>query len=98
MNREGGGGGGGSIRDLGNSIDYYFLYPSRRAEIGARICVCVRARVCVCVYVCVCVCETYSYCLIGDNGRLQYLRSCLFEIYVSVGFVMFVQRSEFNSG
>ena len=43
---------------------------------------CARARACVCV------CVTYSYCLIGDNGRLQYLRSCLFEIYVSVGFAI----------
>ena len=57
---------------------------------------CARARAHVCV--CVCVCVTYSYCLIGDNGRLQYLTFCLFEMYVNVVFVMFVQRSEFNSG
>ena len=38
--------------------------------------------------------------MIGDNGRLQYLRFCLFEMYVSVLFChkIFVQRSEFNSG
>ena len=30
-----------------------------------------------------------------NNGRLQYLRFCLFEMYVS--HRMFVQRSEFNS-
>ena len=35
--------------------------------------------------VCVCVC---GYCLIGDNGRLQYLRFCLLEMYVNVVFVM----------
>ena len=26
--------------------------------------------------------------MIGDNGRLQYLRFCLFEMYVSVVFVI----------
>ena len=31
-------------------------------------------------------------------ARLQYLRFCLFEMYASVVFVMFVQRSECNSG
>ena len=31
-------------------------------------------------------------------ARLQYLRFCLFEMYVNVVFVMFVQHSEFNSG
>ena len=33
-------------------------------------------------------------------ARLQYLRFCLFQMYVNVVFVtkMFVQRSEFNSG
>ena len=44
--------------------------------------------VCVCVHVCVCVCAcvidrqthiSYSYCLIGDNGKLQYLRFCLLK-------------------
>ena len=37
------------------------------------------------VYVraCVCVCN-----VIGDNGRLQYLRFCLFEMYGSVFFVI----------
>ena len=35
------------------------------------------------VCLCVCVC-----CLIGDNYRLQYLRFCLFEMYVSVFFVI----------
>ena len=30
----------------------------------------------------------HGYCLIGDNGRLQYLIFCLFEIYVSVVFVI----------
>ena len=53
-------------------------------------CVCVRARARVrCV---VCVCVWHGYCLIGDNGRLQYLRFCLFEMYVNV------QHSEFNCG
>ena len=28
------------------------------------------------------------------SGRLQYLRFCLFEMYVNVVFVVFVQRSE----
>ena len=51
-----------------------------------RACVRARARACVCV----CVCDIYiyiyierererereSYCLIGDNGKLQYLRFC----------------------
>ena len=55
----------------------------------------------VCVHVCVCV--KHGYCFMGDNGRLQYLRFCLFEMYVNVVFVMFVQWvsgqcSEFNSG
>ena len=39
-----------------------------------------------------------GYRLIGDNGRLQYSRFCLFEMYVNLVFVMFVQGSEFNSG
>ena len=30
----------------------------------------------------------YRYCLIGDNDKLQYLRFCLFEMYVSMGFVI----------
>ena len=42
----------------------------------------------VCVCVCVRVCVQHCYCLIGDNGRLQYLRFCLFEMYVSVVFVI----------
>ena len=29
-----------------------------------------------------------DYCLMGDNGRLQHLRFCLFETYVSVVFVI----------
>ena len=29
-----------------------------------------------------------GYCLIGDNGRLQYLRFCLFDMYVNVVFVI----------
>ena len=58
------------------------------ARMSLRVCACVRALVCVClsvspcvracvracVCVCVCVC---SYCLLGDNSRLQYLRFCL---------------------
>ena len=35
----------------------------------------------VCMRVCVCN-------VIGDNGRLQYLRFCLFEMYVSEVFVI----------
>ena len=33
-------------------------------------------------------------------ARLQYLRFCLFEMYINVFFChkMFLQRSEFNSG
>ena len=53
------------------------------------ISVCVCGCVCVCVRVCVCahVCNTVIHCLIGENGRLQYLRFCLFELYVNVVFV-----------
>ena len=53
-------------------------------------CVCVRVPLCnvigdngVRACVCVCVCN-----VIGDNGRLQYLRFCLFEMYVNVVFVI----------
>ena len=35
----------------------------------ARLCVCVC--MCACMHACAC-----SYCLLGDNGRLQYLRFC----------------------
>ena len=36
----------------------------------------------------VCVLCIYSYCLLGDNGRLQYLRLLLFfEMYANVVFV-----------
>ena len=31
---------------------------------------------------------TYIHCLIGDRGRLQHLRFCLFEMYVNVVFVI----------
>ena len=52
----------------------------------------VRLCVCVCVWVCVCACVRAcvrnDYCLIGDNGKLQYLRFCLFEMYISVVFVI----------
>ena len=34
-----------------------------------------------------CVCVQHA-CLIGDNNRLQYLRFCLFEMYVNVVFVI----------
>ena len=64
----------------------------------ARSCVCVRACVracvCACVLACVrefmraCVFVKHGYCLIGDNGRQQYLRFCLFEMYVNEGFVI----------
>ena len=38
--------------------------------------------------VCECVCVTcYYLIMIGANGRLQYLRLCLFEMYVNVVFV-----------
>ena len=37
---------------------------------------------------CVCVCVCVILLLIGDNGRLQYLRFYLFEMYVSVVFVI----------
>ena len=47
-------------------------------------------RVCVCVCVCVWLLFDRRY------GRLQYLR--FVEMSVNVLFVMFVQRSEFNSG
>ena len=52
-----------------------------RACVRACACACVRACVCVCVCVCVYVCVMciYSYCLIGDNGRLQYLMFCLLK-------------------
>ena len=32
---------------------------------------------------CVCVCVGVTWLLIGDSGRLQYSRLCLFEMYVS---------------
>ena len=42
-------------------------------------------RVILCVRVCVCV----TWLLFdSDNGRLQYLRFCLFEMYVNVVFVI----------
>ena len=53
---------------------------------------------CVCVCVCVCVYNMVIQCLIGDNGKLQYLWFCLFEMYIYVVFVLFVQRSEFSCG
>ena len=59
------------------------------------VCVCVCVRACVRACVCVCVCS-----LLGDNGRLQYLRFCLLKCML-MGFFchhLFVQRSEFNSG
>ena len=34
------------------------------------------------------VCVQHGYCLIGDNSILQYLRFCLFEMYVNVVFVI----------
>ena len=42
---------------------------------------CAHVHPCMCVYasVCVCVCGVYSYCLLGDNSRLQYLRLCLLK-------------------
>ena len=40
------------------------------------------------VYVCQCVCVRHGYCLTGDNGRLQYLKFCLSEMYVNVFFVI----------
>ena len=45
---------------------------------------------CVCVCVCVCVCDVYlnSYCLIGNNDRLQYFKVLLVEMCVNVVFVM----------
>ena len=33
------------------------------------------------------VCVKHGYCLTGNNGRLQYLRFCLCEMYVSVFFL-----------
>ena len=54
-------------------IIYYFLYLSGRVEID--LC----TSLCVCVRVCNMIC---------DNARLQYLRFCLFEMYVSVVFVI----------
>ena len=51
---------------------------------------CARAR----VYVCVCVRvrararALHGYCLMGNNGRLQYLRFCLFKMYVNVVFAI----------
>ena len=42
------------------------------------------------VSACVCI---YIYCLIGNNGRLQYLRFCLLKC-MSVVFVMSVQCNE----
>ena len=42
--------------------------------------------VCVCVYVCVCVCV--CDCLIGNNGKLQYLRFLFAERYVNVAFMI----------
>ena len=45
------------------------------ACVRAYVRACVRARVCVCVFV-MCI---YSYCLIGDDGRLQYLRFYLLK-------------------
>ena len=38
--------------------------------------------------VCVCVCVKHGYCLIGNNGRQQYLRFCLSEMYVNVVFII----------
>ena len=48
---------------------------------------------------CVCVVYIYSHCLLGDNGRLQYL-SVFFLSFSKCGFcqTLFVKRSEFNSG
>ena len=40
---------------------------------------------CALVSVCVCVC---SYCLLGDNGRLQYLRFCLLKCMLMFFFVI----------
>ena len=53
----------------------------------------------VCIYI-------YSYYLLGDNGRLQYLRlsllncmlMCFFVFCLFVCYELFVQRNEFNSG
>ena len=41
-----------------------------------RVCMCACVRACVCVCVCMCVC---SYCLIDNNGKLQYLMFCFLK-------------------
>ena len=47
-----------------------------RVDCCAHVCVCDY----VCMRVCACVCVgVYSYCLPGDNSRLQYLRYCLLK-------------------
>ena len=47
---------------------------------------CAHASVCLCV--CVCVVCIYSYCLLGDNGRLHVIFKVLFvEMYANVVFV-----------
>ena len=65
-------------------------------------CVCVRARMCMHVFVCVCGgggVSIYTYWLLGDNGRLQYLRFCLLKCMLMwFCHKLFVQCSEFNSG
>ena len=33
-------------------------------------------------------CDIYSYCLIGNNGRLQHLRLCLLKCILTVVFVI----------
>ena len=62
------------MRELGKSTDYLLIFVSEWTSRDW----------------CVCVCETYLLfdTMIGDNGRLQYLTFCLFEVYVSVVFVI----------
>ena len=54
---------------------------------------------CVCVSLCkngsVCYAFLYSYCLLGDYGRI--LKVLSVQMYVNVFFCAVVQRSEFNS-
>ena len=62
------------------------------------VCVCAHEQACVCIFVWGCV-SVYRYWLLGDNGRLQYVRFCLLKCML-MWFCdeLFVQRSEFNSG
>ena len=56
------------------SIDHLLIVVSEwtSRDLCAQVTVCV----CVCARTCASVC---SYCLIDDNGRLQYLRFCLLK-------------------